>query len=141
VINRVKELIGMSSKPGTAAHSDVSLAHAASAFESEVGPEPPPAPTAAPSAPAAHEAQESWVADAFTALFAEEQGEARTLVLGGPPRELSDAEIDRIAARVAEKLTQGPLAPAVSRIVTEVSERLVREEIERIRGLAQGRPA
>jgi hypothetical protein len=86
------------------------------------------------------------VADAFAALFAAEQGEP----LPEPPHEpphafdatgqgaltLSDEAIERIAARVADLLTHGLLGQSVSRVVTEVSERLVREEIARIRSAA-----
>jgi hypothetical protein len=53
--------------------------------------------------------------------------------------ELSDAEIERIAVRVAERLLQGSRDDAVSRVLVEVAERLVREEIDRIRAAAQSR--
>jgi hypothetical protein len=148
VINRVKELIGMSGKSGarTPVHDEIQLSRAAAAFESEAGPDPvgPAETPGSPPAVAADSAdpQESWVADAFAALFAEEQGEpASPLVVVNAARELSDAEIDRIAARVAERLTQGSLGQTVSRIVSDVSERLVREEIERIRSGAQAKNA
>jgi hypothetical protein len=73
-----------------------------------------------------------WLADAFDRLLAEEQGEAPGAFYGSGYG-LSDADLDRIATRVADRLTRGPLGDTVTRIVTEVSERLVREEIERIR--------
>ena len=88
------------------------------------------------------------MADAFAALLAEEQGEGLPPFLDvardgpnpleGPPLaqeslELSDAVIDRIATRVADRLMQGLLGQNITRVVTEVSERLVREEIARIR--------
>jgi hypothetical protein len=51
--------------------------------------------------------------------------------------ELTDAQIDAIAQRVADKLAAGvvgeTLRQTVARIVSETSERLVREEIARIR--------
>ena len=54
-----------------------------------------------------------------------------------PSGELTDAQIEAIAQRVADKLAAGivgdRLREAVSRIVSETSERLVREEIARIR--------
>ena len=50
--------------------------------------------------------------------------------------ELSDADVERIAARVAERLLRGPMTDTVTRVVAEVSERLVREEIARIRAAA-----
>jgi hypothetical protein len=56
--------------------------------------------------------------------------------------ELTDDQIEAIAARVAEKLTAGVLGDqlrqSVTRIVSETSERLVREEIARIRAGAGG---
>jgi hypothetical protein len=52
---------------------------------------------------------------------------------------LSDADVERIAARVAEQIVRGPMADVVTRIVSEVSERLVREEIERVRAATRAR--
>ena len=46
------------------------------------------------------------------------------------PGELTDAQMEAIAQRVADKLASGVV---VARIVSETSERLVREEIARIR--------
>jgi hypothetical protein len=46
---------------------------------------------------------------------------------------LSSEDLDALAARVLERLAQSPLPESLVRIVTEVSERLVREEIARIR--------
>jgi CheY-like chemotaxis protein len=109
--------------------------------------QPPAAPLAGAAAVPQRNAAapESAVADAFAALFAAEQGEPLPL----PPAEpqpafsaeqaaltLSDEVIERIAARVADRLTEGLLGQTVSRVVTEVSERLVREEIARIRSAA-----
>ncbi|MGH9201945.1 MAG: hypothetical protein ACRD2A_12005, partial [Vicinamibacterales bacterium] len=65
-------------------------------------------------------------------------------VLGGPgsgtsvsAAELTDAQIEEIARRVADKLAAGVLGDRlreeVRRVASETSERLVREEIERIR--------
>ena len=48
-----------------------------------------------------------------------------------PP--VSSEDLDALAARVLERLAQSPLPESLVRIVTEVSERLVREEIARIR--------
>lgn len=52
---------------------------------------------------------------------------------------LSDADVERIAARVAERLLQGPMADRVARVVADVAERLVREEIDRIRAAARSK--
>jgi hypothetical protein len=46
---------------------------------------------------------------------------------------VSSEDLDALAARVLERLAQSPLPESLVRIVTEVSERLVREEIARIR--------
>jgi hypothetical protein len=73
-----------------------------------------------------------WLADAFHLLLAEEQGEAPATLYGGSYG-LSEADLDRIAVRVVDRMTRGALGDNVTRIVTEVAERLVREEIERIR--------
>jgi hypothetical protein len=76
------------------------------------------------------------IADAFAAFFAEEQGETPPTVVDGT-YELGEQTIDRIAARVAERLTRGLLGEQVTRVVTDVSERLVRDEIDRIRAAAK----
>jgi hypothetical protein len=78
-----------------------------------------------------------WLADAFDLLLAEEQGEAPATLYGGSYG-LSEADLDRIAVRVVDRLTRGAMGDSVMRIVTEVSERLVRQEIERIRQSAAG---
>jgi hypothetical protein len=60
------------------------------------------------------------------------------------PGELTDAQIEAIAQRVADKLAAGivgdRLREAVTRIVSETSERLVREEIARIHAAAARPP-
>jgi hypothetical protein len=98
-------------------------------------PETPPVAPSGPNLP---------VADRFAILLAVEQGEAvmPTETPEPPPGDrhaLTDAEIDRLAVRVAERLAAAPLAADVQRIVAEVSERLVKEEIERIRKAAESR--
>jgi CheY-like chemotaxis protein len=95
----------------------------------------PPAPAAPPrkvdalprAAPAAADPKLS-IAGAFTALLAAEQarptGEA-------PPAavQLSDAVVEEMVRRTLARLTEG----TVRSIVLEVAERLIREEIERIK--------
>lgn len=97
-------------------------------LSASISPQPSP-PVAQPPATVS----KSPVADAFSALLAVEQGEAVAgpvrIAMGSPRPELSDEVIDEIARRVAERL--GP--EAVRDIVSQVTERLVREEIERIR--------
>jgi hypothetical protein len=52
-------------------------------------------------------------------------------------REFSDDVIDRIATRVAERLADGVLIDAVRKGVAAITQRLVHDEIERIRANAQ----
>jgi CheY-like chemotaxis protein len=77
------------------------------------------------------------IADAFHLLFAIEQGEADTKTLRvGPPIpsvEISDELIDQITRRVLERLAPDAAKEVVAEVVSDVAERLVREEIERIR--------
>ena len=58
---------------------------------------------------------------------------------GGDAVPLSEADLDRLAVRVAEHLLRGSMAATLPRIVADVSERLVRLEIERIRREAGGK--
>jgi CheY-like chemotaxis protein len=89
---------------------------------------PPPAPPAAASG--------DLLADAFNALLAVEQGEPGAQ----PPRlataadpAVTDALVEQVTGRVLARLAPDALTPIVREIVSEVSERLVREEIARIR--------
>lgn len=74
------------------------------------------------------------LADAFSAILASERGE-------GPDPELtpaaalalSDDLLESLASRVAQKLSEGPLRDLVTRHVLAAAERLVVEEIERIK--------
>jgi CheY-like chemotaxis protein len=110
-----------------------------------VAPVAPPAPAAPvhrtePGAPVAPDAPSApvHVADAFEALFAQEQG----VTPPPPPRAtlaISDDVVERIAERVAERLSEGVLLDTVTQIVTPVAERLVREEIARIRAKAEAK--
>ena len=77
------------------------------------------------------------VADAFTALLAVERGEpgAAPVRLTAAPAEpvITDAFLDEVVRRVVERLSPGTARDVITDIVSEVAERLVREEIERIR--------
>jgi hypothetical protein len=55
------------------------------------------------------------------------------------PLDLSDEAVQRIATRVAGQLTEGVLIETVTQVVAAVTERLVREEIARIRASAHAR--
>ncbi len=88
----------------------------------------PPAPASSP---------DRIVADAFTALLAVERGEpgAGPVRLTTAPAEpvLTEAFLDEVVRRVVERLSPGAARGVITEIVSEVAERLVREEIERIR--------
>ena len=151
---RFKDLLGRSNKPeldspgGRLLTTPGGPPPAASAPGTV--PAPPPAivdapkPAAEPPKPAAVPVATTAdlpVADAFERLLAVEQGE---LVPAPEPEPaaagpLSDEEIDRIARRVAERIGSTQLAADIQRIVADVSERLVREEIQRIRQAAESR--
>jgi hypothetical protein len=77
------------------------------------------------------------VADAFSALLAVEEGEpdAAPVLLpsGFKGPVITNALVDQIAQRVIERLAPNTARDVVARVVSEVAERLVREEIERIR--------
>ena len=82
----------------------------------------------------------SIIADAFSALLAVEQGEpgAVPIRLGGNGAApvITDGVIDDVARRVVQKLALGSsdqMQALVREIVSDVAERLVREEIDRIR--------
>ena len=136
--------------------------------DGEPKPAPTPAPAPAPRMPAAvapMPARSSApplrdVADDFAALLAFEQGEqphppapsepAPVPVIGpAAAPAITDAMLDQIAARVAERLNTGLLGDhlrdamtttirdAVRAVVSETSERLVRDEIARVKGQAE----
>jgi CheY-like chemotaxis protein len=120
-------------------------------------PQPPPpepadlSPTISPSAPLSAVAPTpvaplapiaphtpNAVADAFSALLAAEEGEPGTalvrLTAAGPARlEVTDELIEEIAQRVIARLGPKAVEDVVSAVVSSVAERLVRDEIARIR--------
>jgi len=79
------------------------------------------------------------IADIFTALFAVEQGEpgAAPVLLSAPPAAapvaVTDAMVDEVTRRVIERLAPDAANDLVREIVSEVAERLIRDEIARIR--------
>jgi CheY-like chemotaxis protein len=88
----------------------------------------------------------SIIADAFTAMLAAEQGEPgaampRLAGNGSSSIAVTDTMIDDVARRVVHKLALGSseqMQAMVREIVSSVAERLVREEIDRIRGQGTG---
>ena len=82
----------------------------------------------------------SIIADAFSALFAAEQGEPGAVPVrlagNGSAPVITEAVIDDVARRVIQRLALGSsdqMQTVVKEIVSTVAERLVREEIDRIR--------
>jgi DNA-binding response OmpR family regulator len=79
------------------------------------------------------------VSEAFAALLDAEQTlgpeGARDAQAAAPPAApvLDDAFIDEVSRRVAERIGETALRAAVSEIVSATAERLIREEIERIK--------
>ena len=96
----------------------------------------PAAPTAFPS-----------VADAFAAILASESRDSTSDKPGWPvfqppavpeppppaPLELTDAEVDRIVGLVLDRMSDRIVRETVTTIASDRTERLVREEIERIK--------
>jgi CheY-like chemotaxis protein len=85
------------------------------------------------------------VADMFAALFAAEQGESVAPAAPlTPPRPdgpvvVTDALVDEVTRRVLERIAPDAANELVAQIVSEVAERLIREEINRIKAAAATR--
>jgi hypothetical protein len=82
----------------------------------------------------------SVLADAFSALLAVEQGEPGAVPVrfngNGAPPVVTEQMVDDVAQRVSQKLALGTseqVSSIVRQTVLDVAERLVREEIARIR--------
>lgn len=97
------------------------------------GAPPRPAQPAAASAPAAPRTAVALppLADAFAMLLAAEQGQASA---GAPAAATyTDALVEQVTRRVLDQLSDRAVRETVADIVTKVAERLVREEIDRIK--------
>lgn len=76
------------------------------------------------------------LAEAFNALLAAERGEATApvhLVAPFAEPQITDELVDAVARRVVERLAPDMVREVVVEVVAEVAERLIREEIARIR--------
>jgi CheY-like chemotaxis protein len=97
------------------------------------------APASAPAASAPSPTPRApGIAQAFSALFAAERGEAVAdlPVLIGPaalPQASMDDLVERVTRQVLERLSDRVVRDTVTDIVSRVSERLVRDEIERVK--------
>jgi hypothetical protein len=79
------------------------------------------------------------ILDAFHALLAMEQGEQRPAVRAQAtaptaPVAITDELVDEVTRRVLERLSPNAARELVRQVVGEVAERLIREEIARIKG-------
>ena len=104
----------------------------------------PPQPAEAPSvvAPAAAAVPAPPLADAFAALLAAEQGAPVSSRVAQPDVHpaapaITDGLVEELAKRVLDRVTDQVVRDAVSGTVSEVAERLVRGEIERIKASAK----
>ncbi len=77
------------------------------------------------------------LATAFSAILAEERGEEPAAVGPAAVPAISDAFVEEVARRVVERLTDKVLREEVSTRVLDVAERLISEEIERIKAGAK----
>jgi hypothetical protein len=79
------------------------------------------------------------LADAFAALLAAEQGEPHPSTTGiwpaslAPTAAVRDELVDDVTRRVLDRLSDTVVREAVADIASKVAERLIREEIERIK--------
>jgi hypothetical protein len=83
------------------------------------------------------------ILDAFNALLAMEQGEPRPATRShastGAPAVVTDELVDEVTRRVIERLAPGAARDLVRHVVAEVAERLIREEIARIKTAANAK--
>jgi CheY-like chemotaxis protein len=95
----------------------------------------------APSAPAGDGG--NVILDAFNALLAMEQGEPRPAsrphAPAAGPAVITDDLVDEVTRRVIERLAPGTARDLVKQIVSEVAERLIKEEITRIKSAVTAR--
>jgi CheY-like chemotaxis protein len=94
-------------------------------------PVPPPPAAAAPGP-----AEPPPLAEAFAALLAVEQSFGGTLT--PTPAAITDDFVEQVTERVLARLGEGTVRESVTSVVLDVAERLVREEIGRIKAGASG---
>jgi len=75
------------------------------------------------------------LADAFAALLAAERGEGKPLAASQWPASAPSPDdlIDKVVRQVLDRLTESSMRETVADVVSQIAERLVREEIERIK--------
>jgi|RhiMetdeSRZDD1v2_1073273.scaffolds.fasta_scaffold63971_3 CheY-like chemotaxis protein len=132
----------------TDAAADLPLSSSEPAFESDVEPPPivphsdPEMMPFAPPEPAAADAPEPprvtalpTLADAFAAILASEAHEPASSAAATWPATAApnDDLVEQVTRRVLDRLSDQVVRDTVSDIVSQIAERLVREEIERIK--------
>jgi hypothetical protein len=116
----------------------VSSAASSTAWNSTAPPQQP-RPVAVTPQPAPQPPVLPPIADAFAALLAAEQSQPRSSaapawpIVAPPPPAISEDVIAEVVRRVLEQLSDKVMREAVAEKVSAVAERLVREEIERIK--------
>jgi len=99
----------------------------------------PPPPRPAPPSPDLSPRPLPALADAFAAILAAEQGEPAPVAppvwpsSAGAGPAVPDDLVEQVSRRVLEQLSDRVVRDAVADIVSSIAERLVREEIERIK--------
>jgi len=89
---------------------------------------------AAAASPPANADAPGALADTFATLLAVERGELPASALEGPSGvAVTDDLVERVARQVAERLADGAVREMAADIVSRTAERLVREEIDRIK--------
>ena len=94
-------------------------------------------PAAPPAPPHSAEAKPTLpaLAEAFAALLAAEQNTSPSSGTAWPPTPaITDELVERVAQRVLEELSDRVVRETVADLVSTIAERLVREEINRIKG-------
>jgi CheY-like chemotaxis protein len=143
----LEDILGTNSAPTPAPDIDLPLNSVTiESFAPAPAVEPPPIEppdTSATLAPAAATPEQvdsgrNIVADAFTALLAVEQGEPGAtpirLAAAAPAQPaITDELVDELTRRVLDRLAPQAVRHVVTDVVSDVAERLVREEIQRIR--------
>ena len=121
-------------RASTAHHAPISGPDERLAPIEESAPIEPAASSAEPPLPAAPALPP--LAGAFAALLAAERGEALPTSTQWPPQvsaDVSDEVVETITRRVLERLSDTVVRQAVSEVASQIAERLIRDEIERIK--------
>ena len=109
------------------------------AFDLATAGDPPAGLRALPTPPRQEEPQEQAgsMADAFAALLAYEEGDRSVapvrVVAQAPAAPAGEDMVEEVVRRVVGRLAPGAVKDVVAEVVADVAERLVREEIARIR--------